>query len=64
MTDTAKTSAASMLWIVLLTAASTLTTFVLACATPFASLAGGAGALQAVQAQANASSASSALQVV
>lgn len=39
MTDTDKTSHASLLWTLLLTGASTLTTLVLACATPFSALA-------------------------
>ncbi len=39
MTTTASKSTASTLWILLLTAASTVTTLVLACATPFPSLA-------------------------
>ncbi|TZG25938.1 hypothetical protein [Sphingomonas montanisoli] len=39
MTTTLSKSGASMLWILLLTAASTVTTLVLACATPFPSLA-------------------------
>lgn len=39
MTDANSTRSASMLWIVLLTTASTLTTLLLACATPFPALA-------------------------